>query len=104
MSKSTTASEEFDPAAEAEALYERHRKIVEKLRKDWEDLGCPTTIPFGKQTIGHPILKELQRAEQIANQLLRTMRRSRPVGRPLGANSAPDRTRPRTPRIRMIER
>ena len=91
---------DFDPIAEAEALYERHRKVLEALRKEWEDLGCPTTIPFGKQTIiGHPVLKELQRAEQIANQLLRTMRQARPVGRPKGANSAPDRRA----RIRMIE-
>jgi hypothetical protein len=101
MDKSTAAAEEFDPTAEAEALYERHRKIVDALRKDWEGLGCPTTIPFGKQTIAHPVLKELQRAEQIANQLLRTMRQPRRVGRPQGANSAPDRVR--AERLRFVK-
>jgi hypothetical protein len=91
MNMAETASDEFDPLAEAEAVYKRHRKVLETIRKEWEELGCPMTIPFGKQMITHPVLKELHRSEQIANQLLRTMRQARRVGRPKGANSAPDR-------------
>jgi hypothetical protein len=100
MGKRAAAPTEFDPGAEAERNYLRHMEILEALRTEWESLGRPLTSDFkGQGTVAHPVLKELQRAEALADRLLKTLRPRQPVGRPRGANSAPDRVA----RIRMVE-
>ena len=56
----------------------------------------------GKMTIVHPLVKEIQDAEVLADRFLQRILEKRPLGRPPGSSSSPDRKDPKAIRIRKV--
>lgn len=99
--------EGIDAIEDAKLRYTKQCDIVDRLRKAWEEMDCPMTTKggsTGKQDIVHPLVKEIQDAETLADRFLQRIVEKRPVGRPPGSASSPDRrpTDKATPRIRKV--
>lgn len=105
-----TINPDDDPKVkDAKGRYIEQCDLVEILRKEWIKLNKPATQMGGAtgRTIQvHVLVKELQSAEKQADVLLRTIddleAPRRPIGRPPGSGSAPDRRSPGSGRIKKI--
>lgn len=106
-SHSTNDHEGIDAIEDAKLRYAKQCDIVDRLRKEWEEMGSPMTTKggsTGKQVIVHPLVREIQDAETLADRFLQRVVEKRPIGRPPGSGSSPDRqnTDKATPRIRKV--
>lgn len=90
------------PAAALER-YEAAQQRAVDARKAWEDDGAHFTIEYVNGLEGvHPLLKVLMDAEKHADMLMKSLsQRAMKAGRPVGAQSAPDRQE--TPRLRAVK-
>ena len=97
----------IDAIEDAKLRYAKQCDIVDRLRKSWEEEGSPMTAKGGsngKSIVVHPLVKEIQDAETLADRFLQRVVEKRPIGRPQGSGSAADRgpTDKSSPRIRKV--
>ena len=107
FSEETNDHEDIDAIEDAKKRYRDQKEVVALLRKTWDEMGKPTTTKggsTGKQDIVHPLVREIQDAETLADRFLQRVVEKRPIGRPRGSASSPDRapTDKATPRIRKV--
>lgn len=81
---------------DAQERYADARDRAIAARKAWHDAGGPLTDELPNGIVRpHPLLKVLQDAEKHADSLMKSLgSRASKGGRPVGAQSAPDREAP----------
>ena len=92
----------------AERRYSEALEREEALKAHWVELGMPIISLGGStglvQTV-HPLISEIRQAEAHTERMSRPLleKVKRPVGRPQGASSAPDRDAGRPGVLRSVK-
>lgn len=85
---------ELDPGADAVEAYKYAQARYLEARKTWESEGKPYTVWLANGVESQsPLWKVMIEAETVAARLRDKLATKKAVGRPVGAQSAPDRTK-----------
>lgn len=86
---------------EALIRYEAAVARREAIEAEWIRAGEPLLADNRGVPYPHPLVKMLEDADKLCDRLLKTVRPARPVGRPAGSASAPDRQPKAPPRVKL---